>query len=303
MVLRLFTRLMGGKKISIVGLDNAGKTTILNFLRYNNGGVTTPTMGVDQEEIKLYDLKLSVWDMGGQKPFRKLWPDYISSSDLLIFVIDLADKKRIKEAKQEFWNAIANLDEGKPVIIFGNKSDLENRLSLEDLIDELDLVKLKDHPWQIFETSGKYGFGLISAFGWIYSKLTGKQIRFNIDIDNIYIFKKGGIPYTSLIIQKDSTDKEAFLPMLTEVLNTYAEQYFNDSGGVQHLTLKNRLIVLHRTENLTGVAIAPLKSDPTAIQEILSRIVHKVEKEYKNNKHELDTQEFHKIYEEVISFN
>ena len=293
---------MGGKKISIVGLDNAGKTTILNFLRYNNGGSTTPTMGVDQEEIKLYDLKLSVWDMGGQKPFRKLWPDYISSSDLLIFVIDLSDRKRIEEVKTEFWNAINNLEEGKPIVIFGNKSDIDKRMNISDLIEILDLGKLRNHPWQIFETSGKYGFGLISAFGWIYSKLTGKQIKFNIDIDNIYIFKKGGVPYTTLV-RDNTSSKEVFLPMLTEVLNTYAEEYLNEKGGVQHLILKNRMIVIHKTENLTGVAIAPMAADPTAIREILSRIVQKVEHEYRNNKEELDPQRFHEIYEDVLSFN
>merc|ERR1712071_214832 len=98
----LFTRLFGKKQMRIlmVGLDAAGKTTILYKLKLGEI-VTIPTIGFNVETVEYKNICFTVWDVGGQDKIRPLWRHYFQNTQGLIFVVDSNDRERITEAQEE----------------------------------------------------------------------------------------------------------------------------------------------------------------------------------------------------------
>jgi ADP-ribosylation factor-like protein 3 len=88
-------------KILVLGLDNAGKTTILKALSNESIAQITPTHGFNIKNLSHDGFKLNVWDVGGQKTLRTYWSNYFQGSDALVFVIDSADNKRLIESGSE----------------------------------------------------------------------------------------------------------------------------------------------------------------------------------------------------------
>lgn len=88
--------------VLLLGLDNAGKTTLLTqikalYLPRAEGtpapdpGKTVPTVGQNVATIPLPDMYLKIWDVGGQISMRGLWQSYYSSCHAIIFVVDSSD--------------------------------------------------------------------------------------------------------------------------------------------------------------------------------------------------------------------
>eukprot|EP00126_Sphaerothecum_destruens_P015928 Sdes_comp9997_c0_seq2m1580 len=103
---KLLKRLTGSKeehKIVIVGLDNAGKTTILYQILLNEVVVTSPTIGSNVEEVVYKNLHFLVWDIGGQDALRSTWSTYYTNAKCLIMVIDSTDRERISISKSELY--------------------------------------------------------------------------------------------------------------------------------------------------------------------------------------------------------
>ncbi len=88
-------------KILVLGLDNAGKTTILKALSNEDITSITPTHGFNIKNLSHDGFKLNVWDVGGQKALRNYWSNYFENIDALVFVIDSADRKRLNESGLE----------------------------------------------------------------------------------------------------------------------------------------------------------------------------------------------------------
>lgn len=97
------TRLFGKKQMRIlmVGLDAAGKTTILYKLKLGEIVTTIPTIGFNVETVEYKNICFTVWDVGGQDKIRPLWRHYFQNTDGLIFVVDSNDRERIEEASKE----------------------------------------------------------------------------------------------------------------------------------------------------------------------------------------------------------
>ncbi|CAM9364508.1 unnamed protein product, partial [Scytosiphon promiscuus] len=85
-------------RILVLGLDNAGKTTILKKLSEEDITHIMPTQGFNIKSLMHEDFKLNVWDIGGQKSIRPYWRNYFDQTDALIYVIDSADRRRMDEA-------------------------------------------------------------------------------------------------------------------------------------------------------------------------------------------------------------
>ena len=131
------------KRILLLGLDNAGKTSILNvFQEQTFSQETIPTIGLSIEEVFVKDYKLTFWDVGGAA--TKLWKHYFDSIDGLVFVIDATDKNRIAKAKEELYRTSKDpLLQQVPYLLMFNKIDLtEQRMSLEELIQKMDVEEL-----------------------------------------------------------------------------------------------------------------------------------------------------------------
>jgi small GTP-binding protein len=172
----LLQRLFRKKKqanITICGLDNAGKTTVTNYLMYGEQRTTIPTMGINVNTIKLPKLDLFIHDLGGQESFRALWANVNERSDALVYVVDSTDYKRFDETKEIFHTIIkTQIDDNIPVLVLLNKTDLPNRISRPDFITEFGLLNMESKiQWACFETSAKTGSGLIEAFTYFIHQL------------------------------------------------------------------------------------------------------------------------------------
>ncbi|TYJ53826.1 hypothetical protein B9479_005512 [Cryptococcus floricola] len=120
-------RLFGNKEMRILmlGLDAAGKTTILYKLKLNQSVTTIPTVGFNVETVTYKNVKFNVWDVGGQDKIRPLWRHYYTGTQGLIFVIDSNDRDRIDEARGELERILSDREMRDCLLmVFANKQDL-----------------------------------------------------------------------------------------------------------------------------------------------------------------------------------
>lgn len=160
----------------MVGLDNAGKTTILYKLALDEIVSTVPTVALNIETITYKDIKFHVWDLGGQKKIRSMWNHYYNDTDAIIFVIDSNEINRIDgtqndNAKYELNKLLQNpLLNNAALLVLANKQDLPNAININELNKRLDieeLTKKNKRPWMIQETCAMNGDGLYEGLEWL----------------------------------------------------------------------------------------------------------------------------------------
>jgi len=123
------------KKASILflGLDNAGKTTLLHILRDDKIVVHEPTRHPQMEELVIGGVNFKTHDLGGHAAARRLWKDYYSSTDGIVYLVDTADWQRFPEAKEELSKLLSCPELNNcPFLILGNKIDLKQAASEPD---------------------------------------------------------------------------------------------------------------------------------------------------------------------------
>lgn len=143
----------------LVGLDAAGKTTILYKLKLGEIVTTIPTIGFNVETVEYKNICFTVWDVGGQDKIRPLWRHYFQNTQGLIFVVDSNDRERIMEAEKELQNMLQE-DELRDAVllIFANKQDLPNAMSAAELTDKLQLNQLRNRHVRIVDWCWTYFF-------------------------------------------------------------------------------------------------------------------------------------------------
>ncbi|GFG30272.1 hypothetical protein Cfor_04430 [Coptotermes formosanus] len=164
-----------GKKemrILMVGLDAAGKTTILYKLKLGEIVTTIPTIGFNVETVEYKNISFTVWDVGGQDKIRPLWRHYFQNTQGLIFVVDSNDRERIGEAREELMRMLAE-DELRDAVllIFANKQDLPNAMNAAEITDKLGLHSLRNRNWYIQATCATSGDGLYEGLDWLSNQL------------------------------------------------------------------------------------------------------------------------------------
>merc|ERR1712159_663507 len=157
-------KLVGKKdcRILMVGLDAAGKTTILYKLRLGEVVTTIPTIGFNVESVEYKNINFTVWDVGGQDKIRKLWRFYYQNTQGLIFVIDSNDRDRIEDAREELMMML-NEEEMRDAVllVFANKQDLPNAMPAAEVAEKLGLNSLRNRQqWFIQSTCATSGDGL-----------------------------------------------------------------------------------------------------------------------------------------------
>jgi small GTP-binding protein len=164
------------KRLLMLGLDAAGKTTILYKLKMGEIITTIPTIGFNLEEVKYKQLTFVIWDIGGQDKIRKLWNYYFQGSMALIFVIDSSDQNRMEEASEELHHLL-NQDElnNIPVLIYANKQDSMNAIDASQMAERLNMYQIKSHKWFIQPTCATNGNGIYEGLDWLANELNKKN--------------------------------------------------------------------------------------------------------------------------------
>ena len=184
-----------GSVAILVGLDAAGKTTILYKLKLGEIVTTIPTIGFNVETVEYKNICFTVWDVGGQDKIRPLWRHYFQNTQGLIFVIDSNDRERVTEAQDELtkmvtimwiiiglnlilYNFLWQLQEDElrdaVLLVFANKQDLPNAMSAAELTDKLGLNQLRGRRWYIQATCATQGHGLYEGLDWLSNELAKK---------------------------------------------------------------------------------------------------------------------------------
>ncbi|XP_057709087.1 ADP-ribosylation factor-like protein 4C [Corythoichthys intestinalis] len=133
--------------VVMLGLDSAGKTTVLYRLKLNEFVNTVPTIGFNAERLRLpvggSGVTFHVWDVGGQEKLRPLWRSYSRAADGLVYVVDSVDAERLEEARAEL-HKVTRLSEnlGAPLLVIANKQDLPRSLPVEAIERGLALGEL-----------------------------------------------------------------------------------------------------------------------------------------------------------------
>ncbi len=161
-------------KIFLCGLDNAGKTTLVHYLKTGEFiAKLLPTRRFNIEHVSLGDVGVIVWDMPGQDIFRHSWLKGAQDSNLFLFMLDLADRSRWDIAKIELWKMLNRFElKGVPLLVLGNKVDLVNgNVRRETVLGELELHHVKNRRWNLIFTSIKEKHGIEESLSWIKTQL------------------------------------------------------------------------------------------------------------------------------------
>ena len=166
-----------GPTIVMAGLDNAGKSTILQYTRKGIHVSTAATLGFEVDTLDIEALRFKIFDLGGQKRFRDIWEGFLRRADVFIYVVDAADEERFGESKEEFDRALQYIQTRTFIAFFINKIDIAPVENSEKISSIFELDKV-DQEKEVFKTSGLTSEGLRQAFYWIYEKITGKMVTF-----------------------------------------------------------------------------------------------------------------------------
>ncbi|XP_058717634.1 ADP-ribosylation factor-like protein 2 [Poecile atricapillus] len=155
-------------RLLVLGLDNAGKTTLLKRLNGEDVGGTSPTLGFNIKTLEHRGFQLHVWDVGGQSSLRSYWRNYFESTDGLLWVVDSSDRQRLRLCAREL-SALLREERlaGATLLVFANKQDLPGALPVGDIREALELDSIRSHHWRIQGCSAFTGRDLLPGLDWL----------------------------------------------------------------------------------------------------------------------------------------
>lgn len=154
-------------RILMLGLDAAGKTTILYKLKLGEVVNTIPTIGFNVESFEYKNISFNAWDIGGQWRLRSLWQHYFDGAQCLIYVVDSADRDRIDENAEQLKKLMDDEElKDCSLMIYANKQDVPGAMTCPELTEKLGLCQLR-RPWYIQATCATRGDGLYEGLDWV----------------------------------------------------------------------------------------------------------------------------------------
>uniref|UniRef100_A0A914WEG3 ADP-ribosylation factor-like protein 6 n=1 Tax=Plectus sambesii TaxID=2011161 RepID=A0A914WEG3_9BILA len=163
-------------QVLVLGLDNSGKSTILNQLKPPEAQTTevVPTVGFNVEKFTTKTLTFSAFDMSGQGRYRNLWENYYREAHGLIFVVDSTDRLRMAVARDELWQLLDHKEVAArkmPLLLFANKMDEKGALSAVEVTQSLGIDLIRGRSWHIVASCAVTGEGLVEGTDWLSGKI------------------------------------------------------------------------------------------------------------------------------------
>lgn len=168
----LFSRLWGKQaevRVLILGLDNAGKTTILFKLKAPARSIRAmPTIGFNVETIVTENLTLNMWDLGGQTTIRPYWRQYYSNTMGIVYVVDSSDRERLELTRDELANMLQEQElKNAVLLVFANKQDAAGCLTETEISTALGLGQIKDRQWRLQKSIAVKNEGVTEGLMWL----------------------------------------------------------------------------------------------------------------------------------------
>lgn len=166
--------LMGQKarRYLLLGLDSAGKTTLLYSFKLGEVVATIPTIGFNVESVDFVargqTMTFTALDFGGRTNIRALWRHFYEGSSAIIFVLDSNDRDRVEQAKDEVKRLCSeDVLAGVPLLVFANKQDLPGAMSKSEVIEQLGLGAVHNRHWMVQESVVTEGVGVKEGMDWL----------------------------------------------------------------------------------------------------------------------------------------
>lgn len=152
-------------RILLLGLDSAGKTSVLYRLKYNQPPRTIPTVGYNVEKMQPVDnITFTMWDVGGGDKVKPLWRHYFADTKGVVFVVDSVDSSRFQEASFELQRILQDtVLDGVPLVLLANKQDLPGAWSPIEVAEQMGLRTVHYHKWHVQGCCAVSGEGLPEA--------------------------------------------------------------------------------------------------------------------------------------------
>ncbi|KAJ3570160.1 hypothetical protein NP233_g4592 [Leucocoprinus birnbaumii] len=182
-------------RILFLGLDNAGKTTILKKLNGEDIMSVSPTLGFNIKTfahgkfhptppsfyrhrsswISELNIRHRLGDVGGQRTLRPYWRNYFEQTDALVWVVDSGDRMRMRDCKDELHSLLTeDRLAGASLLVFANKQDLQGSMTDAEIRQALELDSIKSHNWRIWPCSAVTGENLVSGLDWVVNDVAGR---------------------------------------------------------------------------------------------------------------------------------
>lgn len=166
-------------RILVLGLDNAGKTTIMRRMNGDPIDTISPTLGFNISTLEFDGYKVNFWDIGGQRTIRPYWRNYFEQTDGIVWVVDSADRERMNDCANELKGLLKeDRLAGASLLVFANKQDIEGALSGEQIQDALQLGLLTTHHWAIKPCSAVTGDNLLDGLQWLIQDIASHIYMF-----------------------------------------------------------------------------------------------------------------------------
>uniref|UniRef100_A0A673JJ45 Tripartite motif containing 23 n=1 Tax=Sinocyclocheilus rhinocerous TaxID=307959 RepID=A0A673JJ45_9TELE len=165
-------------RVVTLGLDGAGKTTILFKLKQDEFMQPIPTIGFNVETVEYKNLKFTIWDVGGKHKLRPLWKHYYLNTQAVVFVIDSCHRDRLMESHSELAKLLTEKElRDALLLIFANKQEVPGAVSVEEMTELLSLHKLCcGRSWHIQGCDARSGMGLHEGLDWLSRFFHGNKM-------------------------------------------------------------------------------------------------------------------------------
>jgi small GTP-binding protein len=214
-------------RVLMMGLDAAGKTTLMYRMKLGEVVTTIPTIGFNVETWTHRNISLTAWDVGTREKSRPLIRHYFQNMQAVVFVIDSNDRERLDEARTEFFEKFLNEDELRDCVflILCNKQDLPNAMSVNEIREKLNydtflIPKHLKNARGIFPCVATTGEGLDEAFDWLAKELNKALLNRDVEF----------LTKSSSHLTSNSTNNNSLKETLDDVkmINSTWTEYFKE---------------------------------------------------------------------------